>query len=129
MDLGFGEGLLLLGLLLSVAAVLSGVMHGTVLSVSVLSVGVGVGVSLVGEAVSLGVEVVGAEVVSDALPPVGLASIVPVGGAAPGAPEPAAVLSPDAAPWSVGVASLSTAAPVTAEPPPLLRPVRGGATA
>jgi NhaP-type Na+/H+ or K+/H+ antiporter len=42
MDLGFGEGLLLFGLLLSVAAALSGVMRGTVLSVSVLSVGLGV---------------------------------------------------------------------------------------
>ena len=42
MDLGFGESLLLFGLLLSVAAGLSGVMHGTVLSVSVLSVGLGV---------------------------------------------------------------------------------------
>ncbi len=42
MDLGFGEGLLLFGLLLSVAAGLSGVMRGTVLSVSVLSVGLGV---------------------------------------------------------------------------------------
>jgi NhaP-type Na+/H+ or K+/H+ antiporter len=46
MDLGFGEGLLLFGLLLSVAAGLSGVMHGTVLSVSVLSVGLGVGLAL-----------------------------------------------------------------------------------
>jgi NhaP-type Na+/H+ or K+/H+ antiporter len=42
MDLGFGEALLLFGLLLSVAAGLSGVMRGTVLSVSVLSVGLGV---------------------------------------------------------------------------------------
>ncbi len=46
MDLGFGEGLLLFGLLLSVAAGLSGVMHGTVLSVSVLSVGLGVALAL-----------------------------------------------------------------------------------
>ncbi len=42
MDLGFAEALLLFGLLLSVAAGLSGVMRGTVLSVSVLSVGLGV---------------------------------------------------------------------------------------
>ena len=42
MDLGFGEALLIFGLLLAVAALLSGVMRGTVLSVSVLSVGLGV---------------------------------------------------------------------------------------
>ena len=41
MDFGFAESLLILGLLLAVAAVLSGVMRGTVLSVSVLSVGLG----------------------------------------------------------------------------------------
>ena len=46
MDLGFAESLLLFGLLLSVAAVLSGVMHGTVLSVSVLSVGLGIALAL-----------------------------------------------------------------------------------
>ena len=46
MDLGFGEALLLFGLLLSVAAALSGFMHGTVLSVSVLSVGLGVALAL-----------------------------------------------------------------------------------
>ena len=46
MDLGFGESLLLFGLLLSVAAGLSGLMHGTVLSVSVLSVGLGVALAL-----------------------------------------------------------------------------------
>ncbi len=46
MDLGFGESLLLFGLLLSVAALLSGVMHGTVLSVSVLSVGLGIALAL-----------------------------------------------------------------------------------
>ena len=42
MDIGFGEALLLFGGLLAVAAALSGVMRGTVLSVSVLSVAVGV---------------------------------------------------------------------------------------
>ena len=42
MDFGFAESLLILGLLLAVAAALSGVMKGTVLSVSVLSVGLGV---------------------------------------------------------------------------------------
>ena len=42
MDLGFGEALLIFGLLLAVAAGLSGVMRGTVLSVSVLSVTLGV---------------------------------------------------------------------------------------
>ena len=46
MGLGFGEALLLFGLLLSVAAGLSGVMRGTVLSVSVLSVGLGVVLAL-----------------------------------------------------------------------------------
>jgi sodium/hydrogen antiporter len=46
MDLGFGEALLLFGLLLSVAAGLSGLMRGTVLSVSVLSVGLGVVLAL-----------------------------------------------------------------------------------
>ena len=42
MDLGFAEGLLVFGLLLALAAGLSGVMRGTVLSVSVLSVVLGV---------------------------------------------------------------------------------------
>src|SRR6478735_6412990 len=42
MDIGFGEALLLLGALLSVTAALSGVMKGTVLSASVLSVAVGI---------------------------------------------------------------------------------------
>jgi sodium/hydrogen antiporter len=41
MDIGFGEALLLVGALLSVAAALSGVMRGTVLSISVLSVSLG----------------------------------------------------------------------------------------
>lgn len=38
MDIGFPEALLLLGLLLAVASALSGWLHGTVLSISVLSV-------------------------------------------------------------------------------------------
>ena len=42
MDIGFGEALLLFGALLSVTAALSGVMKGTVLSASVLSVTLGV---------------------------------------------------------------------------------------
>jgi NhaP-type Na+/H+ or K+/H+ antiporter len=42
MDIAFGEALLLVGTLLFVAAGLSGVMRGTVLSISVLSVGLGV---------------------------------------------------------------------------------------
>jgi NhaP-type Na+/H+ or K+/H+ antiporter len=41
MDVGFGEALLYSGALLSVAAALSGVMRGTVLSISVLSVAAG----------------------------------------------------------------------------------------
>src|SRR4051812_23223977 len=42
MDLGFGEALLVFGGLLAVAAALSGVMRGTVLSISVLSVVLGI---------------------------------------------------------------------------------------
>ena len=42
MDIGFAEALLILGLLLSAAAALSGWLHGTVLSISVLSVAAGV---------------------------------------------------------------------------------------
>jgi NhaP-type Na+/H+ or K+/H+ antiporter len=41
MDIGFGEALLLFGALLSITAALSGVMRGTVLSASVLSVALG----------------------------------------------------------------------------------------
>jgi NhaP-type Na+/H+ or K+/H+ antiporter len=41
-ELGFAEALLILGLLLAVAAALSGWLHGTVLSISVLSLGAGV---------------------------------------------------------------------------------------
>ncbi len=46
MDLDFAEALLILGMLLVVAAALSGWLHGTVLSISVLSVGTGVGLAL-----------------------------------------------------------------------------------
>jgi len=45
-DLGFAEALLILGLLLAVAAALSGWLHGTVLSISVLSVGAGIALAL-----------------------------------------------------------------------------------
>ena len=48
MDIGFSEALLVLGLLLAVAAGLSGWLQGTVLSISVLSVAAGVGLSLAG---------------------------------------------------------------------------------
>ena len=48
MDVGFGEALLLFGGLLAVAAALSGVMRGTVLSISVLSVTLGVGLAAAG---------------------------------------------------------------------------------
>jgi sodium/hydrogen antiporter len=42
MDIGFGEALLIVGLLLAVSASLSGVMRGTVLSISVLAVSLGI---------------------------------------------------------------------------------------
>jgi NhaP-type Na+/H+ or K+/H+ antiporter len=42
MEIGFPEALLIVGALLAVAAGLSGVMHGTVLSISVLAVGAGI---------------------------------------------------------------------------------------
>lgn len=48
MDIGFAEALLLLGLLLTVAAALSGWLHGTVLSISVLSVAAGALLALTG---------------------------------------------------------------------------------
>jgi sodium/hydrogen antiporter len=48
MDIGFAEALLLLGLLLVIAAALSGWLHGTVLSISVLSVVAGVTLALTG---------------------------------------------------------------------------------
>jgi sodium/hydrogen antiporter len=47
-DIGFGEALLLFGGLLAVVAALSGVMKGTVLSASVLSVALGIGLGVAG---------------------------------------------------------------------------------
>ena len=46
MEIGFAEALLLLGLLLGVGAALSGWLHGTVLSISVLSVVAGIALAL-----------------------------------------------------------------------------------
>jgi NhaP-type Na+/H+ or K+/H+ antiporter len=48
MDVGFGEALLYSGALLAAAAALSGLMRGTVLSISVLSVGAGLALALTG---------------------------------------------------------------------------------
>jgi len=48
MDIGFGDAVLIFGGLLTVVAALSGVMRGTVLSASVLSVAVGIGLAAVG---------------------------------------------------------------------------------
>ncbi|MGN6587788.1 MAG: cation:proton antiporter [Solirubrobacterales bacterium] len=48
MDIGFADGLLLFGGLLAVVAALSGVMKGTVLSASVLSVALGFGLAVAG---------------------------------------------------------------------------------
>ncbi len=48
MDIGFGQALLLFGGLLAVVAALSGVMKGTVLSASVLSVALGIGLAAAG---------------------------------------------------------------------------------
>jgi sodium/hydrogen antiporter len=48
MDISFAEGLLLFGALLAVVAALSGVMKGTVLSASVLSVVLGFGLAVAG---------------------------------------------------------------------------------
>ena len=48
MDIGFGEAVLLFGGLLAVVAALSGVIQGTVLSASVLSVAFGIGLAAVG---------------------------------------------------------------------------------
>ncbi|HEY5054469.1 MAG TPA: cation:proton antiporter [Solirubrobacterales bacterium] len=45
MDIGFGQALLLFGGLLAIVAALSGVMKGTVLSASVLSVALGIGLA------------------------------------------------------------------------------------
>ena len=46
MDIGFGEALLIVGALLTIAAALSGLMRGTVLSISVLSVALGIALAL-----------------------------------------------------------------------------------
>ena len=48
MEIGFGEALLIVGGLLAVAAALSGVMRGTVLSTAVLSVVLGIALALAG---------------------------------------------------------------------------------
>ena len=48
MDLSFGAALLIFGALLTVVAALSGVMRGTVLSASVLSVALGIFLAAVG---------------------------------------------------------------------------------
>jgi sodium/hydrogen antiporter len=48
MDLGFGEAVLVLGALLAVAAALSGVMRGTVLSTSILAVALGISLAEAG---------------------------------------------------------------------------------
>src|ERR1700704_2227507 len=48
MDLGFGDAVLIFGGLLTVVAALSGVMRGTVLSASVLSVALGILLAAVG---------------------------------------------------------------------------------
>ena len=45
MDIGFAQALLLFGGLLAIVAALSGVMKGTVLSASVLSVALGIGLA------------------------------------------------------------------------------------
>jgi len=47
-DIGFGQALLLFGGLLAAVAALSGVMKGTVLSASVLSVVLGIGLAAAG---------------------------------------------------------------------------------
>jgi sodium/hydrogen antiporter len=48
MDIGFADAALLFGALLAVVAALSGLMRGTVLSASVLSVGLGIGLAAAG---------------------------------------------------------------------------------
>ena len=55
MDIGFGEALLIVGTLLAVAAALSGLMRGTVLSTAVLSTTVGIVLALAG-VIDVGVE-------------------------------------------------------------------------
>lgn len=54
MDLGFAEALLIVGVLLTVVAALSGLMQGTVLSSSVLALALGAGLAL-GDGVSISV--------------------------------------------------------------------------
>jgi sodium/hydrogen antiporter len=46
MQIGFGDALVIVGLLLTVSAALSGVMRGTVLSISILGVTLGIGLAL-----------------------------------------------------------------------------------
>ncbi|MFL5892191.1 MAG: cation:proton antiporter [Solirubrobacterales bacterium] len=60
MNLGFGDAILVIGVLLAVAAALSGVMRGTVLSISVLSVAAGI---IMAEAGVVSVEATSAGVV------------------------------------------------------------------
>jgi NhaP-type Na+/H+ or K+/H+ antiporter len=48
MDLGLGDALLIFGTLLTIAAALSGLMRGTVLSISVLAVALGIGLATTG---------------------------------------------------------------------------------
>jgi sodium/hydrogen antiporter len=48
MTIGFGDALLVFGALLAIAAALSGLMHGTVLSISVLAVALGIGLAEAG---------------------------------------------------------------------------------
>jgi hypothetical protein len=48
MDISFGQALLLFGGLLAVVAALSGLMRGTMLSASVLSVSLGIGLAAAG---------------------------------------------------------------------------------
>lgn len=48
MEIGFAEALLVVGAVLALASGLSGWLHGTVLSISVLSLGAGVGLSIAG---------------------------------------------------------------------------------
>jgi len=47
-EIGFAEALLVVGAVLALASGLSGWLHGTVLSISVLSLGAGVGLSIAG---------------------------------------------------------------------------------
>jgi sodium/hydrogen antiporter len=48
MEIGFGDAVLIVGALLSVGAALSGIMRGTVLSISVLSVALGIALAAAG---------------------------------------------------------------------------------